>query len=191
MNTNTRYKVAQKGFPSNHLLNINAVIEGKKENGKDILADVIYVEFAEGIKRNNVYSGYDTDNKIAFKFTSYELRILKYELKKLISSSKSDYKKHHNPSLASSSDGIKEITLASSNNTFYINAEEKGNKKFGIAFNSLELRAFMDCLDLIAKETDEVLYKYQRALDKEIRKTTYWGFHENKKYRWTWKATVG
>jgi hypothetical protein len=173
MNTNTRYKVAQKGFPSNHLLNINAVFEGKKENGRDILSDVIYVEFAEGVKRNNVYSGYDTENKIAFKFNSYEIRVLKYELKKLISSGKSEYKKHHNPSLASSNDGVKEITLASNNTAFYINVEERENKKFGISFNSSELRAFMDCLELIAKETDEVLYKYQRALDKEIRKASY------------------
>lgn len=164
-----RYKVAQKGFAGNHLLNINAVIENKDESPA-VLSDVIYMEFAEGIKKNNVYCGYDTKNKISVKFNSYELRIFRFALRSLISNKKSDYKKYNNPSLSNSTDGVKEISLGFSTDKFWINIEEAGNKKFGIAFDILELRALIETLELISKETDEVLYKYQRAMDAKMNK---------------------
>lgn len=161
------YKVAQKGFNSNNLLNINALIERKEEN-PNILFDVIYMEFYEGKKVNNAYSGYDKTNKINVKFNSYELRIFCYALKSLVASEKSDYKKYSNPALASSNDGVKEITFGFSNSKYWINVEEINKKKFGIGFTLFELKALIDSLVVIANEVDEVLYQYQRAIDKKI-----------------------
>lgn len=163
------YKVAQKGFASNHLLNINALIE-RKEDNPNILSDVIHMEFYEGKKVNGVYSGYDKNNKINVKFNSYELRTFCYALRSLISLGKSEYKKYNNPALASSNGGVKEITFGFTpgDSTYWINIVEANKKKFGIGFGLFELKALIDSLIIIANEVDETLYQYQRAVDKKI-----------------------
>lgn len=124
-----RFKVGQKGFASNHLFNINAVIESKDDK-PNVLFDVIYLEFSEGIRMNNTYSGYDTNNKIDMKFNSHELRILVYALKGLITSGNSTYKKYSNPSLAASSDGFKEFSLGFKGDKYFFNIEEANKKSF-------------------------------------------------------------
>lgn len=162
-----RFKVGQKGFASNHLLNINAVIESKDDK-PNILFDVIYLEFAEGRKVNNTYGGYDNNNKIDMKFNAHELRILVYALKGLIASSGSNYKKYSNPSLANSNDGVKELSLGFKGDKYFFNIEETNKKKFSIPFGIYELKALIDSMIIIADETDATLYKYQREIDKRI-----------------------
>lgn len=163
-----RYKIGQKGFTNNYLLNFNAVLETKDET-PNVFYDVIYVEFSNPLKNErNQHIGYDTKNKIDIKFNTYELRIFKYALKSFLTNKTSIYKKHNNPTLSDSKDNVKEITLGFKNEKYFINAEEYGKTKIGIPFDSYELRALIDCIDKLANECDEILYKYQRAIDKSI-----------------------
>ncbi|WP_152633029.1 hypothetical protein [Aliarcobacter butzleri] len=169
------YKVGQKGFPSNNLLNINAMIEEKdsRDSSRRIFKDVIYLEFIKGKKNNNRHSGYDMANKIVVKFTSYELRVFIYALKSLILTGASEYKKYSDPNLASTNGNPKEITLGKQANfdKYFINIEEIENDKFGIGFNLFELKAFIDSLKIIADETDFTMYKYQRVVHQQINKS--------------------
>ena len=167
------YKVAQRGFNSQNLLNINAYVQQKDTSGSQVLSDVIYLEAAKGVKNENG-SGikYDIENKITMKFNSYELRVLCYALRTLHSKKKCDYKKYSEPMLSGSPGNKKTLSLASTDNEsiqFYINIEEKEVLKIGIVFDNFELPAFVGSLEKIADEVDSTLYSYQRKLDKNIR----------------------
>lgn len=171
----TLYKVAQRGFNSQNLLNINAYIQQKEINGSQVLSDVIYLEATKGIKNENGHGiKYDTENKITMKFNSYELRVLCFALRTLHSKKKCDYKKYSEPMLSGSPGNKKTLSLASSENEnvgfqFYINIEEKENLKIGILFDYFELPAFVGSIEKIADEVDVTLYSYQRKLDKNMR----------------------
>lgn len=162
-----RYKVGQKAFKNNHLLNINAVIESK-EDKPNVLFDVIYMEFSEGIKTNNVYTGYDIANKIDMKFNSYELRVFANALKEILAKGSTEYRKYSNPALANSQDNVKELSLGQQNNKYFFNIEEANKKKFAFVLSGLEVRAMVEAITLIADETDTILFKYQREIDKRI-----------------------
>ena len=161
-----RYKVGQKGFPSNHLLNINAVIELDESN---VLSDVIYLEFFKAISKNNIPVGYDKENKIPLKYNSHSLRVLKHNLKNLVVTHKSNYKKYSNPKLSnkSESETLKEVTLGYSKEKYWINIEVIGGEKFGVSFDIFEIKSLIDFLELLADECDTILFKYQRAFEKE------------------------
>jgi len=163
---NKRYKVAQKGFPSNNLLNINAVVELDDES---VLKDVIYIEFFEALTKNNIHIGYDKDNKIAVKYNSHSLRVLKHNLKSLVVAKKSIYKKYSNSKLSNKTESelVKEVTLGYSKEKYWINIEVIGGKKFGVSFDIFEIKSLIEALELISNECDSILFKYQRAFDKE------------------------
>lgn len=169
------YKVAQKGFNSQNLLNINAYVQQKEnQNGSVVLSDIIYIEATKGIKQQNG-SGfkYNPENKIIMKFNSYELRVLCYALRTLHSKKKCDYKKYSDPTLSGSPGNRKILSLAANENEgviqFFINIEEKDNFNIGIIFDNFELPALVGSIEKIADEVDETLYSYQRKYDKNMR----------------------
>lgn len=173
MEQKQKFKVAQKGFTSLNLLNINSFIIVENFDNVPIPKDLIYIEIAQGITQNGKRA-YDTKNSITMKFSSFELRSLAVACKMLRAAKVSKYIKYSDPILNGSSGNKKTLTInyqgknpdiSNSKSAFYINVTE-GDKKANYSFNSYEFPAFIDVIDDISSKVDTYLYQKQRELYK-------------------------
>ena len=158
------FPVAYKGFASNSLLSINAIIEIKNS----IIKEVIFLKFSP-IGSGN--SGYDTFNKIELAFDSIDLRALAYACKDIIKQPFDDEKKkyssytHKTPKKSIYLVCERKVFESHTSDTYYINAKE--NKTIGVGFNKFELMGFCDTLMNIANESEIALFKTQRVKKKK------------------------
>ena len=163
------YKVAQKGFKSQNLLNINAVIASKEVNNNLYFDDIVYLDFSKGTNTNNVKS-YDTNNKIAMKLDCFEFGAFLYACKEILKRKETSYVKYTEPGLANSSGAKKKLTLGLKDGTYFINIEEKEINKIGIGFTMYEFASFIDRGIKICEELDSTVFSYQRAADRNKQK---------------------
>lgn len=165
-----KIKVANKIFSFQSLFIINTFIEIESSTTSKypICKDIVFFEF---------YKGYDrAESKITMSLDSFELRKLSYACKELYKTGKSDYKNFTDPQLSNntSSSGKKEITIACKDNVYFLNLTQRNNNdgERKIVFDKYGILSFCDELDLIANETESMLYKCQRMMEKEIKSTS-------------------
>lgn len=185
MNNIERKKIAQKGFTSLNLLNINSYIEYEQLNNSTVIPkDVIYIEIANG-KRTDSGTKYDMQNKFFITFNTFELRALAFACKAIRTAKKSKYIKYADTKLSGSQQVCKKtfnLTYEKKDDTiFYLNASTNyqntqiqnqsnpsNSQNYSYAFNTYEFPAFISILEDIAQTVDKYFYAEQRRIDQEI-----------------------
>ena len=166
------FRVAQKAFKAKNMLNIESNIEATKNeptsNYYSYITDVIFLKIALGVNSNGKYT-YDTKNQIVMQMDFDEIRQFMYGCKELYKTGKTNYKNFTDPGLTSTSVGNKkELTLAMSNDSFFINIAS-GTLKYSYNFTSYGFLSLIDTLECISDETERILYNYQRKNDYKIK----------------------
>jgi hypothetical protein len=160
----SKHKVANKIFSFQSLFIINSYIEieGSINSKFPICKDTIFLEFYKGYERNNT--------KISMTINSFELRMLSYACRELFKTGKTNFINYTDPQLSknTSSAGRKELSLGFDSKNYFLNLSQNNSDKRKAIFNKYGILSFADIIENIANETETMLYKCQRQLEKKV-----------------------
>lgn len=147
----SKIRIATRGFPSLHYLEVNAYAEVTEHKKYRMFSDVVFLSCS---------FQYDRAKTLTMQIKNNDLRALAYGIKECIKNGKSSYIKYTDPRAAGGAGTKKSISLAVEKGTIYINIKNKeDNLAFGYDF--YQMAALADTITLIAEESDKRIFQLQ------------------------------
>jgi len=159
----TQIPIGHRGYSSQSLLSVSTLIEHK-----DFVQDVVFIEIRKGVQTPQGFR-YDKNTAKKMKINAIELRSLAYAIKHLFKSKNPDvtnYKKQTRSSILRLNYSP---ACENKEETFYINIHNSSASKdfVGVPFEGYDILSFAESLLIMAKELEELFFKYQRKVKKE------------------------
>jgi len=159
----TQIPIGHRGYSSQSLLSVSTLIEHK-----DFVQDVVFVETRKGVQTSQGFR-YDKNTAKKMKINAIELRSLAYAMKHLFKSKNPDvtnYKKQTKSSILRLNYSP---AYEDKGEVFYVNIHNSNASKdfIGVPFEGYDFLSFAESLLIMAKELEELFFKYQRKAKKD------------------------